>query len=75
MYLELSHQTARRIKLRLLFSKDNTNFGAVLKKALSGLSSMKEFFDLNMIPCGEWTRLLFGNANLMVKAKRSKSGI
>uniref|UniRef100_A0A914V9F1 Uncharacterized protein n=1 Tax=Plectus sambesii TaxID=2011161 RepID=A0A914V9F1_9BILA len=75
MYLELSHQTARRIQLRLLFSKDNTNFGAVLKKALSGLSSMKKFRDLKTVPDGAWTRLLFGNSDLMVEAKRSKSVI
>uniref|UniRef100_A0A914WLE4 Uncharacterized protein n=1 Tax=Plectus sambesii TaxID=2011161 RepID=A0A914WLE4_9BILA len=74
MYVNLSHRTGRRISLRLFFWKDDADTIAWFDRALHQLSSVKEFRGLKMIPCGEWTRLLFGNANLMVKAIHGSMG-
>uniref|UniRef100_A0A914VVI3 Uncharacterized protein n=1 Tax=Plectus sambesii TaxID=2011161 RepID=A0A914VVI3_9BILA len=68
MYLKISHRTARTIKLRLLFWKKDAGAIATFETALHQLSSVKEFRGLKTISYGKWTKLFYGNANLMVKA-------
>uniref|UniRef100_A0A914UWV1 Uncharacterized protein n=1 Tax=Plectus sambesii TaxID=2011161 RepID=A0A914UWV1_9BILA len=75
----LLKQTAKAIQLRFVLShgfvekKDAKNSTiATFNRALSRLSSLNIRPGLQMICVGSWTRIFFGNANLMCCVRLSK---